>query len=281
MMTRSNLDDLWTEAERSGRTEFRAYCPNCGRSQSDKTLSMNPSKRVAYCFRCEFTHKSEAPEGFVQKHLRQAQLEQDQREARFEAIRRSCKPVTSGDLVDHYLRNRLGADIPQLPRVGLGNYHRKTLQGVYEPYPAMVAPMMSPDGKCVAWHITNLTQYGEKAFGGDSRRYCKRQQMKGSAVRLYPATETLIVAEGIETALALHLINGDPVWACTNASLLKSFIPPEGVKTLLIGGDNDSSGVGQEAAWALYERLKGRVSCNVLIPEKENTDWLDEIREDV
>jgi phage/plasmid primase-like uncharacterized protein len=57
--------------------------------------------------------------------------------------------------------------------------------------------------------------------------------------------------------------------------MLKSFEPPPDVKTLLIAADNDANGTGQRAAWSLYHRLKRNYKCSVMIPDRENADWLD------
>ena len=99
-------------------------------------------------------------------------------------------------------------------------------------------------------------------------------------MRLYPATDTLIVAEGIETALALYIASNEPVWACTSAAMMASFEPPAGIKLLLIGADNDKNGTGQKAANRLYQRLKKKIACSVLIPKSVDTDWLDELRKE-
>ena len=63
------------------------------------------------------------------------------------------------------------------------------------------------------------------------------------------------VAEGIETALSASLLYQLPVWACCNQGLLRQWQPPEGCTHVTIFGDNDSSFVGQAAAYELAWRL--------------------------
>ena len=152
-----------------------------------------------------------------------------------------------------------------------------TGKNTYTDTPAMVAALQDVTGRVTGWHTTAITKEGHKAFGGDSRRYCKLHALKGSAVRLYPAADTLIVAEGIETALALHIASNESVWACTSASLLASFEPPPEVNQLLIAADNDENETGQKSANRLYQRLKSKVACTILTPENEGSDWLDEL----
>ena len=47
-----------------------------------------------------------------------------------------------------------------------------------------------------------------------------------------------------------------PVWSALNAGLLEKWIPPASVETVLIFGDNDRNGRGQQAADHLERRLK-------------------------
>lgn len=275
----SDTSDLWASADRSGQLEYRTDCPHCSKRRGDKTLSLNTQKRVGKCHRCEWVVGGEAPEHFVAKHLDDLDCERKKREFRYNQIRDTLRPITGDDLVAQYIAYRLGGTIPKLPRLALSEGVRY-YSGLnkYVTTPAMVAALQSPAGHCMGLHITHLSGDGRKAFGTDSRRYCKLNSMAGSAVRLYPATDTLIVAEGIETALALHVVNNDPAWACTSASLLKAFEPPPGIETLIIAADNDANRTGQRAAWSLYHRLKHKYQCAVMVPDRENADWLDMIR---
>ena len=45
--------------------------------------------------------------------------------------------------------------------------------------------------------------------------------MGGGAVRLAPAAETLVLAEGVETGLAVQQATGLPTWATLGTSNLK------------------------------------------------------------
>jgi phage/plasmid primase-like uncharacterized protein len=76
----------------------------------------------------------------------------------------------------------------------------------------------------------------------------------GGAVRLAPAAEELILAEGIETALSVLQANRKPTWACLSVSGLKAVILPPEVKTVTIAADGDKPGdkAAEEAASRLY-----------------------------
>jgi hypothetical protein len=73
-------------------------------------------------------------------------------------------------------------------------------------------------------------------------------------IKLWPAGETLIVGEGIETVLAAATQlthNGEPLrpaWAFGPKGGLERFLPLQGVKHLTILADNDVHGGGQTAA---------------------------------
>lgn len=154
-------------------------------------------------------------------------------------------------------------------------------------YPAMLAAVQGADGITVAIHRTYLQHDGCKAVvrdpaSGDSlpvkkSKARKEGVMPGAAVRLFPVSGgRLVVAEGIETALAVHVMTGAPVWACVSASGLASVVLPPEAKEVFVAADHDPNGAGQRAAQALAERMKqeGRAGC-VLFPSTPGLDWLD------
>lgn len=74
------------------------------------------------------------------------------------------------------------------------------------------------------------------------------------AIRMFPASSTLGVAEGIETALSCKQIYGCNTWSTLNAGLLRKFRAPEGVKHLIIFADCDDNGAGLAAAFECGHR---------------------------
>ena len=212
-----------------------------------------------------------------------------------EALRRlwqGAAPVAVGDPVWHYLKRRrvLPAVMPVTLRChpALPYWHSvggKPLRlGVF---PAMLAAVQGSDGVTVAIHRTYLDEQGEKlvlqdASSGEAlpvRKLKTRRDgvMPGAAIRLFsPVEGRLVVAEGIETALAAHLITGAAVWACVSAAGLASLVLPADVREVFIAADNDKNGAGQRAASVLEERSKqeGRAGC-VLFPSTPGLDWLD------
>lgn len=142
-------------------------------------------------------------------------------------------------------------------------------------YPAMLAPV-TRNGQFLTLHVTYL-QDGHKAPVDPCRKLLPGPGFKGGAVELYPAGPTLGIAEGIETAIAASMMHQVPVWASLNTSLMKSWLPPEGVERVVIFGDHDANHAGQAAAHTLAHRLHGRVDVDVRFPA-EPGDWNDVLR---
>jgi putative DNA primase/helicase len=147
----------------------------------------------------------------------------------------------------------------------------------------MVAAVHGADDAMVTLHRTYLDQ-GTKAPVTDQRKLLSAGG-GGAAVRLFEASEELALAEGIETALAVHLSTGKPVWAALSAGNLAKLWIPDHVLKLAIYADHDASYTGQAAAYALARRVKtqakgGRgAEVAVHVPRRVDSDWADALRE--
>lgn len=97
------------------------------------------------------------------------------------------------------------------------------------------------------------------------------------AVILAPATETLGLAEGIETALSAILLLDIPVWATLGSERLAHIAIPDTVTRLVLLPDNDRGGrIGATKAMEAYA-MPGR-TIEVLWPPQGFNDWNDVIR---
>lgn len=175
-----------------------------------------------------------------------------------------------------YLASRGLPRAPQTREVARWKYWDEGKQlGVY---PAMVHLFTGPEGEPLTWHVTYLTPDGQKADVPAQRKVMPpASPMSGGAIRLYEPRETLGIAEGVETAIAAAQTYGIPVWSAVSATLLEQFKPPQGVKRVVIFGDNDESFTGQKSAYALAFRLKREgYSVEVRIPETVG-DFADEV----
>jgi len=107
---------------------------------------------------------------------------------------------------------------------------------------------------------------------------------KGGSIRLYdPSNGVLGVAEGIESALSLHLLQHIPTWAAFCADNMTRTQLPPGLSKLYIGVDIDMSGKGEQVARALATRVsKRRSGPMVLMVTPEGPaprDLNDELRQ--
>ncbi len=140
-------------------------------------------------------------------------------------------------------------------------------------YPALVGDVMDITGEIVTCHVTYL-QGGKKLEQHEPRKILSPMTgREGCAVRLMPAADILGIAEGIETSLSAATLDGVPVWAALNASLLSRFEPPPGVERLRVYADRDEAGLS--AALKLVERLQGRIRVEIRIPSAPAKDWND------
>jgi putative DNA primase/helicase len=184
-----------------------------------------------------------------------------------------CAVVNSDDAVD-YLDSRFLWPLPQgctlraHPSVEYWSDRKQVGR-----YPALIADVLDIAGELVTCHVTWLNG-GRKLAGYEPRKLLSSLAGRvGCAVRLMPAGDVLGVAEGIETALSAARLDGIPVWAAINTSLLARFEPPANVTTLRVYGDRDDAGL--LAARTLVERLQGRVRLEVRTPPAPAKDWND------
>lgn len=154
-------------------------------------------------------------------------------------------------------------------------------------YPAIVARAETRMGMTVAIHRTYLAQDGSgKAPVEDPKKLMARPESVGietAAIRLGALNgPVLATAEGIETALAVRAFTGFTCWATISASIMRMFVPVDGIKGVYIFGDLDRNEAGQSAMNDLRSKLeeKGYKVRTALppgpIPEgKKGVDWLD------
>lgn len=139
--------------------------------------------------------------------------------------------------------------------------------------PAMVARVSDPTGAGVNVHRTFLHE-GRKVY----RAMMPGAVPEGSAIRLFPSSERLGVAEGIETSLRAAHRFGVPTWSAITAGGMERWDPPAGTAHLDVFGDSDHSFAGQASAYILARKLTNRpapIVCAVHLPDALGTDWAD------
>ncbi len=196
-------------------------------------------------------------------------------ESKIEALRRmwqESRPVAEGDDVSRYLAGRGLMPVAGL-RLHAGLSYREGDETGR--YPAMLALIQAPDGSGASIHRTYLLD-GKKAPVLKPKKIMPGLPISGGAVRLSPVGCHLGIAEGIETALACSEAFLVPTWAAISSSGMESWVPPAGVESVTVFGDNDENFTGQRAAFVLAHRLAlAGIKVDVQIPEQAGTDWAD------
>ena len=202
---------------------------------------------------------------------------------RREALQRTwdeAGPLEDGDPSATYLTRRIpgfGAPYPSELRCHPALPYRH-IDIRYGRMPALIARVRDAEGRPINLHRIYLTEDGRKADVPVPKKLMRgTARASGGAVRLYPPGRILAVAEGVETALAVRMMTGLPVWSAVSAGLLANLVVPRGVREVRIYADLDSSGAGQGAAAKLARRLRrGGIRVSVFLPKAVDTDFLDE-----
>jgi putative DNA primase/helicase len=211
------------------------------------------------------------------KAQRKAQQRQQHAEnaQRNEALWSEAIAVTDGDPVSLYLQRRgLVGPVPE--RLRLHRHLTYWDGGDRGSFPAMIAPLVSPDGRTLALHRTYLTADGFKAPVPTAKKLTgSAGLLAGASIRLHDAQDGVIgIAEGIETAQAAHLASGLPTVAAYCAHNLAAYVWPPGVKRLVVFADADPTGAA--AAHSLKARaMRAGLTVAVLTPSTPGADWCD------
>jgi hypothetical protein len=119
---------------------------------------------------------------------------------------------------------------------------------------AMIVPFTSINGdEITGIHRIRLDQ---------PERWPKAQRMMlgriaGSAAKLEPFGNHLVVGEGVETCMAARQLGLRPVWALGSAAGIENFLPVDGVDELVILGENDN-GTNRNAGLKCRESWRER-----------------------
>jgi putative DNA primase/helicase len=171
-------------------------------------------------------------------------VDTQQNEARIKKIHAGLKRITPESATFLYLAKR---GISVLPDKDC--YHSEGVEywqdGIATAYPAMVSVFRTPEGEVSTFHITYLTNEGEKAPVPTPKKILPiMRPMAGGCIRLFEAEEVLAITEGIETALSARQDQNIHCWAAGSAQAMVNIVIPETVKTVWIYADSDESFTG-------------------------------------
>ncbi|MGH6964691.1 MAG: DUF7146 domain-containing protein [Phenylobacterium sp.] len=153
--------------------------------------------------------------------------------------------------------------------------HSAVPAAVYDdrgPYrPALLAAVRDVAGDVCAVEITYLAAGGDRARLGLARKTVGVLPA-GSAVRLDAPAATLLVAEGVFSALSASERFGLPAWALLSTSNLRRWLAPPQVRRVLIAADRGPD--GERSARRLAQRLAA-VGLQVAVrwPPAPFGDW--------
>lgn len=259
--------------------DLRGGVFGCYRQGIGETWSAADRATMTREQRAELARQVAAATAEREAQQRQQWAENSQRIARLWA---ECVPLVPGDPVTLYLKGRgLGGvwPLPELLRLhrALPYWHGADKLGTF---PAMVAPIVTPDGRTVALHRTYLTRDGRKAEVPTVKKLTGAAGLLGGAcIPLLPRArprvlQTLGIAEGIETALAAWCASDVPTMAAYCAGNLAAWRWPAGLQRLVIFADADKA--GRDSADTLRARALGAgLRAAVLTPSDDGADWCD------
>ncbi len=205
---------------------------------------------------------------------------------RFTAIQ-----TLKGSNVEGYLKSR---GIYQLPEMSVKYSHSEFDRAEGRSFECMYAVATDEQMNIVYTHKTYLDGPKKAECNVNKKmetvnKYnlpcesCGHEHAANVAVRMFPATDTLGISEGIESALSANQLFGFPVWSVLNTSIMKEFKAPSGVSTLIIYADNDKNGAGLAAAFTCGHKniLSNNDISKVIIrtPSKIDCDFNDMLNE--
>ena len=191
-----------------------------------------------------------------------------------------------GGLAERYLDETRHVDLSQLP----GDIHQSLRfhpDCVFGPgvrLPCLIALMRDPLTDAPVG-IQRIALRAER--DGQVQRIERRMLGGAGVVKLWPAGETLVVGEGLETVLAaatripyrrLPLV---PAWAALSTAGLKTLPIVPGTKRLIVLSDNDLNQEGQMAAAAAVTRWQAAgLETATLTPPTPDSDFNDLVIEE-
>jgi putative DNA primase/helicase len=159
-----------------------------------------------------------------------------------------------GTPVETYLHSR-GLTIPLPPNL---RFHAGLKHPSGNMWPAVVGLVTyGTDDMPLAIHRTFLSR------DGTGKAPVEPQKMmlgpcRGGAVRLAPASDVLMVGEGIETCLAAMQAAGLPAWAALSTSGLSRLDLPHEVRNVIVLADGDDPGEAAAQDCGLRWKREGR-----------------------
>ncbi len=280
----------------SGKNQWRGDCPACGYRGALVLGEGEQGRALFWCANCRdgggildslkacgqwdgHGHQADASVPTAIERIAERHRQRQEKAARMSELAardwRASEPIT-GTIGERYLREVRGirGRLPETIRFAPSALHTES----GERLPAIVCGAACwPSRDVVAVHRTFLDSDGTgKAPVVPDRKTLGA--VAGAAIRLAPAAPSMAIGEGLETCLSVMDATGIPTWAAMFAGNIAALALPELplASGIIIGADNDESGVGKRAAEAAAERWtrQGR-SVRIALPPEPGTDFND------
>jgi putative DNA primase/helicase len=138
--------------------------------------------------------------------------------------------------------------------------------------PALVAGVQDATGAYTAVELTYLAPNGRRASDLRLPRKTIGLAPGGCAVRLDPAAEEMLVAEGVFSTFSAAGHFGLPGWALMSTRNVRAWRAPDGVRFVLIAGDRGAD--GERSAQTLRRALRTEgVRTEIALPPAPFGDW--------
>lgn len=282
--------------QKSGR-EYKACCPF--HSERTPSFTVNDALSFAHCFgcgwhgdvirvvmdmeRCDFRDayrrlaSDDLPTWTPQERTKAEAEERLERLADERDAQRFYKESVPyrGTPAEAYLRARgITAELPDCIRFGqIPSWRSKETGEWGRKHPALICGCANGTGEIVG--IQRIFFEGNDPSLGKARCKLSLGTIRGSALRLGPPADTIMMAEGPEDGMSLHQEGaGIPVWVPFGTSMMPQVQLPSIVRKVIIAGQNNTAGrvAVNKAAIAMAER---GLDVEYVWPAAEFDDWND------
>jgi DNA primase len=186
--------------------------------------------------------------------------------------------AVAGTPAEVYLRARgITMSLPDCLRFGMiPSWRNKETREWGRKRPALICGAEDGTGAIVG--IQRIFFKGDDAATGKADCKLSLGTIKGSALRLEPAAETIVMCEGPEDGLSVMQEGpGFPVWVPFGTSMMPAVQFPPIVRRVVIAGQNNTAGriAANKAALALLDR---GLTATFAWPGDQFDDWNDQLR---
>jgi putative DNA primase/helicase len=270
--------------KRSGRG-WIGDCPYCG-YPSGLSVNEEDGKTLVYCHSCQDSNAIicelqrlglwMTSQGLPIPIISSRQVSKSKPDSIEKANKLwECSVSHRGTLVDSYLKYRglASLDCPNIRF--LGEHWHSDAKACF---PVMLSAVRNIQGELTAVHRTYLRPDGA-GKAPVAKAKMSLGSIKGSAIRLNEADSTLVIAEGIETALAFSQATGLPAWASISCGIMPDLmLPPLAITPeIVIAADADPAGIRWARVAADRWVRQGR-KVRIALPPEAGQDFADMLR---